>query len=115
MFILHPNKNSFFNWILFVKRIGRFEIGWWKINCFLITLGFLLWYNKKAQITKHNEFGYKKGVGEFLDAREVLKLESQEAYLKMTAGTSLVRPKLANLRRNAEIVLKNEKRETNSQ
>ncbi len=63
--------------------------------------------NKKSQITKHEEF-IKGGVGEFVSALEILKLNDQEDFLDFAAGTPLTRPKLEGLKRNAEIVLSNE-------
>ena len=62
-------------------------------------------HNNRAIETKHKEFLSAKGVGEFLNAKTILKLQSMEDFLKLTAGTPLVRPKLDNLQRNAKIVL----------
>ncbi len=66
-------------------------------------------HNGRAILTNHKEFDEQNGVGEFLKAKKVLALQSQEDFLKITAGTPLVRPKLVNLQRNAKIVLENEK------
>ncbi len=66
-------------------------------------------HNLSRQLsTTHKEFDYKNGVGEFLDLKEVLNLKDREAFLKLTAGTPLTRPKEDGLKRNCTIALKNE-------
>jgi len=65
--------------------------------------------NKNSKVTKHDEF-IRGGVGEFVDALEILKTIDYEDFLDFAAGTPLTRPKLEGLKRNSEIVLNNEKR-----
>lgn len=64
--------------------------------------------NKKSQVTSHIEF-IKGGVGEFVNALEIMKINDHEDFIDFAAGTPLTRPKLEGMKRNAEIVLQNEK------
>ena len=62
---------------------------------------------KRAVLTNHRQFLPESGVGEFVDVHKVQSISTQEDFLALTAGTSLVRSKLEGLRRNAQIVLRN--------
>ena len=62
---------------------------------------------KRAVPTSHDELLPSHGVGEFVDCGQVVALEDNEQFLKLTAGTPLTRPKLDGLKRNAKVVLDN--------
>lgn len=64
-------------------------------------------HNGRAVATTQEEFDYRRGVGEFLHLPTILKLQTREEFLKLTAGTPLTRPGLENLQRNARIVQNN--------
>jgi epoxyqueuosine reductase len=65
-------------------------------------------HNGRAVLTGHKDLLGGRGVGEFLDARRILQLETRGQFLDLAAGTPLMRPRLDNLKRNARIVLKNQ-------
>lgn len=65
-------------------------------------------HNGRAVLTSHKEFKEPFGVGEFVDAPNIMRLQTREVFLKLTAGTPLTRPRLDGLKRNAAIVLKNQ-------
>ncbi len=62
---------------------------------------------QRQKMTKHKEF-LSGGVGEFIDTRKVLAMQSREDFLSLTAGTPLTRTKLEGLQRSAEWVRHNE-------
>jgi len=64
----------------------------------------------RSKLTERAEFNSSQGVGEFIELKKILKIESREEFLKLTSGTPLTRPKEDGLKRNAEIVLKNQKK-----
>jgi len=64
-------------------------------------------HNGRAPETTHSELLGSSGVGEFIDTRKILALESRAQFLALTAGTPLTRPRLEGLQRNALIVQKN--------
>lgn len=67
-------------------------------------------YNADPPQTGHCELLPCAGVGEYLDCKSVIDLPDRDAFLRLTAGTPLTRPKLDGLKRNATIVLENQRR-----
>jgi epoxyqueuosine reductase len=67
-------------------------------------------HNGRSLWTTHEDFHPGHGAGEFLDLQKILDMKTREEFLDLTAGTSLTRPRLENLQRNARIVLENQKR-----
>ncbi len=55
---------------------------------------------QRQKLTKHEAF-MSGGVGEFIDTRKVLAMQTREDFLAMTAGTPLTRTKLEGLQRSA--------------
>ncbi|MBK7143211.1 MAG: tRNA epoxyqueuosine(34) reductase QueG [bacterium] len=55
---------------------------------------------QRQKLTKHDEF-LSGGVGEFIDTRKVLAMQTREDFLAMTSGTPLTRTKLEGLQRSA--------------
>lgn len=65
-------------------------------------------FNQKRAIpTSHEELLPPHGVGELVDCEQIVALEDNDQFLKLTAGAPLTRPKLEGLKRNAQIVLSN--------
>ncbi len=65
-------------------------------------------FNQKRTVpTSHEELLPSHGVGEFVDCEQIVALEDDEQFLKLTAGTPLTRPKLDGLKRNARVVVEN--------
>ncbi|MDD3732616.1 MAG: tRNA epoxyqueuosine(34) reductase QueG [candidate division Zixibacteria bacterium] len=64
--------------------------------------------NKKAVVTGNKEFLPESGMGEFVDARKIVAIQTPEEFHNLTKGTSLTRPKFEGLKRNAQIVLTNQ-------
>lgn len=65
--------------------------------------------NKKSPVTNHMEF-IRGGVGEFVNALEMKKINDHEDFIDFAAGTPLTRAKLEGMKRNADMVLQNEQR-----
>ncbi|MCM2271491.1 MAG: DUF1730 domain-containing protein [candidate division Zixibacteria bacterium] len=58
---------------------------------------------QRQKMTKHEQF-LSGGVGEFVDTRKVLAMQTREDFLALTAGTPLTRTRLEGMKRNAEII-----------
>ena len=58
---------------------------------------------QRQKLTKHEAF-LSGGVGELIDTRKVLAMQTREDFLAMTSGTPLTRTKLEGLQRSAEWV-----------
>jgi len=63
---------------------------------------------KRQKPTEHSEFLPEFGVGELLELHPLAELKDNETFLAQFAGTSLTRPKMEGIRRNALIVLDNQ-------
>lgn len=66
---------------------------------------------KRARATIHTDLQPQAGVGEFLDLNRVMKIDDDESFFALTAGTALTRPKRPGLVRNARIVMENSSNE----
>lgn len=67
-------------------------------------------YNNQGVISHTDDFSPDEGVGEFINLKETLKMETREKFLELTEGTPLTRPKLAGLQRNSRAILAGDKR-----
>ena len=62
---------------------------------------------KEKQVVRIEAFKSENGVGESLDLKEILSIQTDEAFLRRFAGTPLMRAKKIGLLRNACIVAGN--------
>jgi len=65
--------------------------------------------HKRQKPTDQKELTAAAGVGEFVDCEQTLEMiDDEQAFLDLTAGTALTRPKREGLTRNARVVMENE-------
>ncbi|MCH9031483.1 MAG: tRNA epoxyqueuosine(34) reductase QueG [candidate division Zixibacteria bacterium] len=62
-------------------------------------------HNYDSIRTAHEEFTDSSGVGEFVDLKTIVRMESRKEFLDWCAGTPLTRPKLEGIKRNAATIL----------
>jgi epoxyqueuosine reductase len=67
-------------------------------------------HNGRAVATQHQDFLPENGVGELLNIKRLLSLQTRAQFLELAAGTPLTRPKLPGVKRIAEIVSTNQTR-----
>ncbi|MBN4076377.1 hypothetical protein JYT16_01530, partial [Gemmatimonas aurantiaca] len=61
----------------------------------------------RPQQTLHKEFLPETGVGSHIKLSNIERITTEEQFYNLTAGTPLTRPKIAGLKRNAEICATN--------